>query len=144
MFERFGNRPWIVVGLSLLTISFLCYIPVSVSWQLMIPAAIAGCAHALLFPSVMAAGTSVFPRKYLGVATSMILAMFDFGTFISAPLAGMFLRLMKHEGGNGYECMFGVSAAMFGVTTVLFYLSPAARRSPEQNLSVPPDSSSVE
>lgn len=130
MFERFGNRPWIVVGLSLLTISFLCYIPVTESWQMMFPAAIAGCAHALLFPSVMAAGTSVFPRKYLGVATSVILAMFDFGTFISAPLAGMFLRLMKHEGGNGYEWMFGVSAAVFGATTVLFYLSQAARKSP--------------
>lgn len=90
LFERFGNRPWIVVGLILLTTSYLLYLPISTTWHLIGPAAVAGIAHALLFPAIMSAGTAVFPRQCLGVATSLILAMFDVGTFISAPLVGIF------------------------------------------------------
>jgi len=128
LFERFGNRPWIIVGLILLTTSYLAYIPVTKTWHLILPAAIAGSAHALLFPSIMSAGTSVFPRQYLGVATSLILAMFDVGTFIAAPVAGAFLRTTKSLTPNAYPWMFVGVAFVFGTVTVLFVLSPAAKR----------------
>lgn len=144
LFERFGNRPWIILGMILLTISYLLYSPVARPWQLCIPAAIAGIAHALLFPSIMAAGTAVFPRQYLGVATSLILAMFDFGTFISAPLAGIVLRSMKSEGADGYFWMFTGAAVVYGLVAVLFAVSPAARRTPERIQPVPADSPSGE
>ena len=127
LFERFGNRPWIGVGLVLLTLSYVCYIPVSATWHLMLPAAIAGTAHALLFPSVMSAGTAVFPRQYLGVATSLMLAMFDVGTFISAPLAGVFLRLGRPVIPDVYHWMFAGVAVVFAAVTVVFFLSAAAR-----------------
>lgn len=131
MFERFGNRPWIVVGLVLLTISYLCYIPVTRTWHLILPAAIAGSSHALLFPSIMSAGTSVFPRRYLGVATSLILAMFDVGTFISAPVVGAFLRTTKPLTPNAYPWMFAGVAVVFGTVTVFYLLSSKVR--PIQN-----------
>ena len=125
LFERFGNRPWIVVGLILLTISFLLYPLVSSVWHLALPATIAGVAHALLFPSIMSAGTAVFPRRYLGVATSLILAMFDVGTFISAPVVGIFLRSVKPLTPNAYPLMFVGVACVFACVTVAFYLSKA-------------------
>ncbi len=126
LFERFGNRPWIIVGLILLTISYLCYLPVTRSTDLIAPAAIAGIAHALLFPSIMSAGTSVFPRQYLGVATSLILAMFDFGTFIAAPLVGTFLRAAKPLTSHAYSLMFAGVATLIAFVTAAFWLSPAA------------------
>lgn len=125
LFERFGNRPWIGVGLILLTISFLLYPLVSSMWHLAIPATVAGMAHALLFPSIMSAGTAVFPRRYLGVATSLILAMFDVGTFISAPVVGIFLRSVKPLTPHAYPWMFAGVACVFAGVTVAFYLSKA-------------------
>ncbi|HND54973.1 MAG TPA: MFS transporter, partial [Pirellulaceae bacterium] len=106
LFERYGNRPWILAGLSLLTISFLLYLPVTRAWQLAIPGAMAGIAHALLFPSVMAEGTGTFPRRYLGVATSVMLASFDIGTLIGAPVVGAFLRYAKQHSEHAYQTMF--------------------------------------
>jgi len=127
LFERFGNRPWISVGLVLLTISYLFYIPVTKTWHLIAPAAIAGVAHALLFPSIMSAGTAAFPRQSMGVATSLILAMFDVGTFISAPLIGIFLRIARPLTPNAYPWMFAGVACVFAAVTVVFLLSSAAR-----------------
>ncbi len=127
LFARYGNRPWMVVGLLLLTVSYFLYVPVTNTWHLMAPAAVAGIAHALLFPSIMSAGTAVFPRRYLGVATSLILAMFDVGTFISAPIIGGFLRYSKPLTDNPYAWMFASVACVFASVTVLFLLSPAGR-----------------
>ena len=118
LFERHGNRPWILVGLGLLTASYLAYLPVVDTWQLAFPAALAGTAHALLFPSIMAAGTSAFPRRYLGVATSFVLAMFDLGTLLSSPLVGALLHTAKAVGWPAYEVAFGAAAATLGVTAV--------------------------
>ncbi len=119
LFERHGNRPWILVGLGLLTASYVAYLPVSHTWQLAFPAALAGTAHALLFPSIMAAGTSVFPRRYLGVATSFMLAMFDLGTLLSSPLVGVLLHAAKAMEWPAYEVAFGAAAATLGLTTLL-------------------------
>jgi MFS family permease len=125
LFERFGNRPWIGIGLIFLTISFMLYPLVSSFWHLAVPATVAGIAHALLFPSIMSAGTAVFPRRYLGVATSLILAMFDVGTFISAPVVGIFLRSVKPLTPHAYPWMFVSVACVFAGVTVAFYLSKA-------------------
>ena len=122
-----GNRPWIVIGLGLLAVSYLCYLPVATAWQLAIPGAIAGAAHALLFPAVMAAGTSAFPRRYLGVATSFMLAMFDVGTFVGAPVVGAFIRAAKRHSLAAYPWMFGSVAATLFVITVVFVCGTAKR-----------------
>jgi predicted MFS family arabinose efflux permease len=67
----------------------------------------------------------VFPRRYLGVATSLILAMFDVGTFVSAPIIGIFLRYAKPETPNAYPLMFSGVAAVFALVTILFIFSSA-------------------
>lgn len=127
-FARLGNRLWITTGLILLSVSFLCYLPVTREWHLIIPGAIAGTAHALLFPSIMAASTEVFPRRYLGLATSLILAMFDLGAFIGAPVVGAFLREAKLHTRSAYPLMFAGTAFVLGLVTVLFCCSAAAKR----------------
>ncbi|MES2792653.1 MAG: MFS transporter [Planctomycetota bacterium] len=130
-FSRWGNRFWIITGLCLMTLSFLCYIPVTRTWHLIFPGAIAGGAHALLFPSVMAAGTAAFPRRYLGVATSLILATFDIGVFLGAPIIGAFIREAKHHTTAAYPITFGATAIAIACVTVIFCCSSAGR--PKKN-----------
>lgn len=127
-FSRLGNRLWIIIGMTLLSVSFICYLPVSRIWQFVFPAATAGIAHALLFPSIMSAGTSAFPRRYLGVATSLMLAMLDLGAFLGAPIVGAFLREAKQHTNFAYPLMFSGVATTLAVVTVIFCCSQAARR----------------
>lgn len=126
-FSRLGNRLWIIVGLSLMTISFLCYIPVTQTWHLIFPGAIAGVAHALLFPSVMAAGTAAFPA-IPGIATSAdCLATFDIGVFLGAPIIGAFIREAKHHTTAAYPITFAATSVAIGCVTVLFCCSSVAQ-----------------
>lgn len=125
LFLRFGNRPCICVGLLLLTLSYVCFVPITRAWHLIIPASIAGTAHALLFPSVMSAGTSVFPRQYLGVATALMLTMFDVGTFIAAPMIGIFLHSAKHYTEHAYSWLFVGISIVLAVVTAAYYLNSA-------------------
>ena len=120
LFERHGNRPWIISGMILLTLSFSTYPLISQKWHLIMPATLAGVAHALLFPSVIASGTSAYPRRYLGVATSVMLAMFDIGTFIGAPVVGTFIRSAKQHNSAAYPQMFGATAVFLAAITLLF------------------------
>lgn len=126
-FSRLGNRLWISLGMLLLSTSFLCYLPVSRIWHFVLPAATAGIAHALLFPSIMSAGTSAFPRRYLGVATSLMLAMLDLGAFLGAPMVGIFLRAAKLHTTAAYPLMFTSVAVTLGLVTVAFICSSAGR-----------------
>ena len=64
----------------------LSYLLVSSRWQLGLPGMLGGVAHALLFPTVVARGSSAFPNRYRGLGTSMMLAMLDLGTLTGAPL----------------------------------------------------------
>lgn len=121
VFERYGNRPWILIGLVLLSASFLCYAPATRSWHLTGPAALAGMAHALLFPSIVSAGTHAFPRRYLGVATSVILAMFDVGTFIGAPVVGACILAAKSHDLAAYSLIFTGTAAVLALIAVWFW-----------------------
>lgn len=126
-FSRRGNRVWIIIGLTLMSISFLCYIPVTQTWHLIFPGAIAGVAHALLFPSVMSAGTAAFPRRYLGVATSLILATFDIGVLLGAPIIGAFLREAKHHTTAAYPMMFAGTSVVIAAVAILFCCSSAGK-----------------
>jgi MFS family permease len=122
-FERHGNRPWILVGMVLLAASFLLYLPVQKTWHLAVPGVTAGMAHALLFPAVMSAGTTVFPRRFRGVATSFMLAMFDFGTFLGAPVVGAFIQHSKQLTAAAYPAMFAGTSALLIVVTAGYFLS---------------------
>ena len=72
--DRVGTRPMILAGLSCLATSMLMYLVVHSEWQLAAPALLQGTAHALLFPSVIAGGSSAFPARYRGLATTLMLA----------------------------------------------------------------------
>jgi hypothetical protein len=113
--ERIGVRPMILMGFGSLALSMLLYLFVRVEWQSAIPAVFAGIAHAFLFPSVVSGGSLTFPIRYRGLATTLMLALFDVGNFVGQPVLGGIHRVSKQFGLPAYPAMF-VSVAVLLVT----------------------------
>ena len=86
--ERFGPRPIILLGMAGMAASLLLFLPVRAEWHLVLPAIGFGCSHAVLFPSVVAAGSATFPLANRGLATLLVLATWDAGQLIGAPPPG--------------------------------------------------------
>ena len=92
LLTHWGNRRCILIGLSSLATSMLCFLLVRNEWLLAIPAIAGGFAHAFLFPSVVASGNVSFPVRYRGLATTVTLAMFDIGNLFGQPVIGAILE----------------------------------------------------
>lgn len=124
--EKIGIRPMILIGIASLSISMVCCLLVQNEWQLAVPAIFLGIAHALLFPSVVAGGSAVFPIRYRGLGTTLVLAMFDLGNLIGAPTAGAILHHAEKAGLPQYVVMFGSVAAILAMIGLAYYLSGRA------------------
>jgi MFS family permease len=116
LFERYPPRVWVLIGLSSLSLSFLLYLPVFRTWHLIVPGLAGGVAHALLFPAVVAGGSTSFPERYRGLGTTVMLSMFDVGNLVGAPLVGGVLLAARQWGIPAYPTMILVLAgAVAGV-----------------------------
>lgn len=116
--ERYGPRRIIFVGMTGMVVGVLLFLVVRSEWQLVIPAVAYGCSHAVLFPSIVAAGSITFPRQHRGLATVLVLAMWDMGLLIGSPTAGAVLSTSRSAGWPPYPTMFltmAVLLAMVGV-----------------------------
>jgi len=111
-FQRYGTRPMILIGVSSLAVGQLLFLVVHSEWQLLLPAIGCGCAHAIVFPAIVAAGSCGFPAKNRGVATILVLAAWDLGQLIGAPLAGGILRYSANAGLPPYPTMFATMAVL--------------------------------
>jgi len=106
----------IMFGTCILCASQLLFLTVRSPWQLVFPGLVFGVAQALLFPAIVAAGSSTFPKRHRGLATTLMMATFDAGLLLGGPLAGITLRLARDFGWPRYPTMFLVMAG----TLVLF------------------------
>ena len=127
LFVRYGNRPWVLLGMGLLCVSFPLYLVVHRPWELVIPGVVAGVAHAVLFPSVVASGSTCFPERYRGLATTLMLAMFDLGSLVGAPLVGGILHWARVVRLPAYPTMFVTMAMLAGSIATVFFLSSNPR-----------------
>lgn len=125
--DLLGFRLAILLGLGSLAISMPTYLLVTDRWMLMIPATIAGVAHAFLFPAVVAAACASFPSNHRGVATSMILGMFDLGVFVGAPLIGGILRFAEEAGMAAYPTMFSVVCGLLSTVAIVYFFAGKSR-----------------
>ena len=121
LYAKYGNRPWIIAGLGLLAVSMALYLVVERTWQLAIPAFFAGAGHALLFPAIMAAGSTKFPERYRGLGTTLMLSMYDIGNLIGAPLVGGILHGARFAGLPAYTMMFSIAAGLIGMMAVAYW-----------------------
>jgi MFS family permease len=110
--EILGIRWVMLIGLASLAISMLLYLIVDRTWQLAIPATVAGLGHALLFPAIVAGGTLSFPSRYRGLATTLVLGMLDVGNLLGQPAVGFVLHYAGQCGLPKYPTMFVLVAVL--------------------------------
>jgi predicted MFS family arabinose efflux permease len=128
LFTKYGNRLWVLCGLASLVVSLLLYLTVHRPWQLAIPGAFAGIAHAVLFPAVVASGSTSFPVRHRGLATTLMLSMFDLGNLFGAPLVGGILHFSRPLGLPAYPTMLLSVVTVFGLVALAFALLDRPRR----------------
>ena len=128
--ERFGLAPVILLGLVLMCLGLLSFLLVKTTWQLAIPAAVLGCAHAIVFPPTIAASTLSFPEHCRGLGTMLILAAYDLGILIGSPLSGAIIGYSGQYGLAPYPTMFITIASLLGLISLVFMVSFAFHRVP--------------
>lgn len=120
--DLLGFRLAILLGMFFLALSMPAYLVVSNVWTLAIPASIAGLAHAFLFPAVVASACESFPADHRGMATSMILGMFDIGVFVGAPLIGSLLTVTQAMEVPSYPTMFLTVSFLLALVGITYYM----------------------
>lgn len=128
--EQIGIRPMVMIGLSCLALSVVLYLVVSTTWHLVIPGLLAGFAHAFLFPSVTGGGSTSFPTRYRGLGVTVMLAMFDLGNLIGAPMAGMMLYGAEAAGLPPYPTMFLGIASLLALICTAYLLNSRHHKGP--------------
>ncbi|MGQ9504131.1 MAG: MFS transporter [Thermogutta sp.] len=118
----------ILLGTIILCISQLLFLIVRLPWQLVFPGVVFGVAHAFLFPAIVAAGSSTFPKRHRGLATTLMMATFDAGLFAGGPLAGVTLRVAGDLGWPRYPTMFSVISACLVIFAVYYAATMKAGR----------------
>jgi MFS family permease len=121
--ELMGTRRLILAGTVVMVVSQLLFLPVHVEWQLALPAIGLGLAQAMLFPTVMAAGSTAFPVCHRGLGTTLVLIAFDVGLLFGSPLAGILLDYSPMFGLPRYPTMFIVTAGITAATGVYYAIA---------------------
>jgi MFS family permease len=124
--DRMGTRPVALCGLSCLAASLLLFLPVNSEWGLALPAAVSGVAHAVLFPAVISGGGNAFPNRHRGLATTLVLTMFDLGSLLGQPAVGVLLQASRNRGWPAYDVMFVSVAAFMGLVAFVYFCSSTA------------------
>jgi MFS family permease len=127
--DRFGLATMIFVGLGLLALAQVLYLVVRCEWQLVFPGLPYGIGQAILYPMVAAVGTATFPTRYRGLGITLVLASFDVGQLIAAPLAGGILHGCELIGLAGYPTLFIATAAMLVAVGVGYWWTLQRRAS---------------
>ena len=137
--ERLGLTRMILVGLVMLVISQFLFLTVTTQWDWAVPAVGYGIAHAILFPTTVAAGCRAFPDRYRGLGTTLMLAAFDAGQMVGAPLAGVVIHTSGLLGLPGYPVMFVTVATAFALVAVVYALTASRQRLPRRTVRPIPE-----
>lgn len=134
--DRWGVRRTILLGLVCLTMSMLSYLVVKDVWSLIIPAATGGLAHAFVFPAAMSGGSLAFPIRYRGLATTLMLTMFDFGSLVGQPAVGSIVHFARQSQWPAYSTMFVIVACFLAGVTLIFGVTSLRQRGRDQESGV--------
>ena len=111
-----------MLGLTCLGVSMLSYLVVHQPISLLVPAVLGGVAHAFLFPAAMAEGNQSFPVEYRGVATTLMLMMFDLGMLVGQPAFGWSVEAARRFGLDGYAVSFsGLATTLLSIAMVYWF-----------------------
>ena len=110
--DRLGVRKTVTLGMVFLTFEMLSFLWVTNAARLVLPAIFGGIAHAFVFPAAMTGGSLAFPSRYRGLATTLMLTMFDSGTLLGQPAAGTILHFCRQNHLPDYPIMYFSAAGM--------------------------------
>jgi len=116
-----GLKKTISLGLAFFFVSIALYLTVTTKNGFWLPAIIGGLGHSFLFPSVVAACTSLFHKQERGLATNLILAMYDLGIFVGMPIIGKVLIAAPSFQLPPYPAALMLICTTIATITVLFY-----------------------
>ncbi len=126
--DRWGVQRTVMLGMVFLTADMLSFLLVRNERMLMLPAALGGVAHAFVFPAAMTGGSLAFPVRYRGLATTLMLTMFDLGNLVGQPAVGSALHLARQLGWPAYPTMFLSVAVVMIATLSLYAATSRAKR----------------
>jgi MFS family permease len=118
---RFGLRPVVLVGVLCLTLGMLSFVAVQKDWHFLLPALSMGIAHAIMFPTVVAGGSTAFPARYRGLGTTVMLATFDLGSFLAFVSVGAIIVQARAAGWPAYGTMFTCVAALLATSGIVYF-----------------------
>lgn len=121
--RRLGLPRVILCGVGLMVVAQTLFLAVRQPWQLAIPALAFGVSQSILSPMIIAAGVATYPPRHRGLGSTLILATFDLGQLVGAPLASV---VMHASGGLGlprYPAMFLSMAGLLTVVGVVYAVS---------------------
>lgn len=129
--QTLGLPTTILLGFGFMALSMLLYLPLQNESGFWLPATAGGLAHSFIFPSVIAACTNAFPVIHRGLATQLILGMYDLGVLVGMPIIGLMVTTSRAKGLEPYpftiKTMFGiiVSVCLVYLLTERFKKRPA-------------------
>ncbi|MCA9171636.1 MAG: MFS transporter [Planctomycetales bacterium] len=118
--DRWGVQRTVTLGMSFLVAELLSFLIVRDGVTLLLPATLGGIAHAFVFPAAMTGGSLAFPTRYRGIATTLMLTMFDLGNLVGQPAVGSLLHVARRFDWPAYPTMFVSVAAFVLVASVLY------------------------
>jgi MFS family permease len=121
--QRMGRGNAILLGLSGTATSMVLYLTVGREGQLVVPALVAGAAHALLFPSAVSLGADAFPDLHRGTGITLLLGFIDLGMLVGAPVLGGVVDY------GGFSAMFVTAALVIASAGTIYLLSRLWQRS---------------
>ena len=130
--DVWGVRPAVLVGTSFLAASMFSFALVSGEITLLLPAALGGVAHAFVFPAAMAGGSLSFPLRYRGLATTLMLTMFDLGNLAGQPVFGTLVSWIEPTGWPAYPLTFSLAGCLLVLFSGMYWaLSSDAAKEPD-------------
>jgi MFS family permease len=135
--QRLGIRRVALAGLASMVLSILLELVVSTQWHLIAPAMLLGVAHALLFPSLIAGGSTSFPMRYRGVATALMLASVDLGNLVGGPIVGELLDSAAAAGLPAFPSMFLSVALIISVIAIYYAVAEPEKRAVPASSPIP-------
>lgn len=117
--DRVGPARVLLVGIAFMSIGMLSFSLVTAerTWFILIPAALSGIGHSLMFHTMTSITLSHFPSRVRGTGSALALMMLDLGTIIGAPVLGWIGEFYDYPG--LFACI-GLTCFSSGIIFVFF------------------------
>jgi MFS family permease len=122
--DRWGTRRTILLGSFFLCAGMLSFLIAVDQWTMLVPAVLTGVGHAFVFPAAVTGGCLAFPARYRGLATAVMLTMFDLGNLVGQPTVGGLLLAARRAGLPAYPTMFSLVTLILVLAGVYYGCEP--------------------